>query len=136
MSIFVAGNLHEQRQRKVNMSTTTDMKHVVLEPAKKNADVLEFEERLRSKIIGQEEAVTQIVGVYQTMLAGMNAPGRPLANLLFLGPTGSGKTRLVEAMAETARPHLSKSIARSFSTATRSQSSSVLPRATLVIVRR
>jgi ATP-dependent Clp protease ATP-binding subunit ClpB len=82
------------------MSATTDVKQVVLEPARKNADVLEFEGRLRAKIIGQEEAVTQLVGVYQTMLAGMNATGRPLANLLFLGPTGSGKTRLVEAMAE------------------------------------
>ena len=33
-------------------------------------------------------------------LAGLNPPGRPVGNLLFLGPTGSGKTRVVEAMAE------------------------------------
>jgi ATP-dependent Clp protease ATP-binding subunit ClpA len=38
--------------------------------------------------------------VYQAYVAGLSAPGRPVANLLLLGPTGSGKTRLVEATAE------------------------------------
>lgn len=62
--------------------------------------VEEFAQRLRKNIIGQDEAVTQLVSVYQTFLAGMTAPRRPIANLLLLGPTGSGKTRLVEAAAE------------------------------------
>ena len=56
---------------------------------------------LRGKIVGQGEAVSELVNVYQTVLAGMCLPGRPIANLLFLGPTGSGKTRIVEAAAET-----------------------------------
>src|SRR5271169_3630929 len=56
---------------------------------------------LRKRVVGQEEAVQQIVGIYQTHLAGMCTPGRPIGNLLFLGPTGSGKTRLVEAAAES-----------------------------------
>src|SRR5450432_3235156 len=56
---------------------------------------------LRKRIIGQEEAIAQIVNIYQTHLAGMSSPGRPIGNLLFLGPTGSGKTRLVEATAES-----------------------------------
>jgi ATP-dependent Clp protease ATP-binding subunit ClpB len=55
---------------------------------------------LRGKVVGQDEAVTELVNVYQTILAGMSWPGRPIANLLFLGPTGSGKTRLVEAASE------------------------------------
>jgi ATP-dependent Clp protease ATP-binding subunit ClpB len=42
-----------------------------------------------------------VIEVYQTNLAGMSSPNRPIANLLFLGPTGSGKTRLVEATAES-----------------------------------
>jgi ATP-dependent Clp protease ATP-binding subunit ClpA len=79
---------------------TTLTKKIVLEPAKRSTEVLEFERQLRSKIIGQNEAVTQLVDVYQTFLAGMTVPGRPIANLLLLGPTGSGKTHIVEAAAE------------------------------------
>jgi ATP-dependent Clp protease ATP-binding subunit ClpA len=51
--------------------------------------------------VGQDEAIDQIVNIYQMYLAGMNGPGRPIGNFLFLGPTGSGKTRLVEASAES-----------------------------------
>src|SRR4029079_7536267 len=56
--------------------------------------------RLLGKIVGQERAVERIVNMYQIYVAGMNMPGRPIGNLLFLGPTGSGKTRVVEASAE------------------------------------
>jgi ATP-dependent Clp protease ATP-binding subunit ClpA len=72
----------------------------ILKPGKRSAEVQEFEQRLRSMIVGQEQAVTELVNIYQSVLAGMATPGRPIANLLFLGPTGSGKTRLVEAAAE------------------------------------
>jgi ATP-dependent Clp protease ATP-binding subunit ClpB len=51
-------------------------------------------------VVGQDRAVRQLARVYQVYLSGLSAPGRPLANLLLLGPTGSGKTRLVEAAAE------------------------------------
>src|SRR6266566_741380 len=82
------------------MSAYVMSRQIVLEPERRSTVVLEFEKELRKKIIGQDEAVAQLVNVYQTVLAGMTAPGRPVANLLFLGPTGSGKTRLVEAGAE------------------------------------
>jgi ATP-dependent Clp protease ATP-binding subunit ClpB len=82
------------------MDAETVEKQIVLEPEKRSPEVLEFEEQLRAKVVGQDEAVTELVNVYQTVLAGMSWPGRPVANLLFLGPTGSGKTRLVEAAAE------------------------------------
>ena len=49
----------------------------------------------------QDEAVDQIVNMYQMHLTGLNPPGRPIGNFLFLGPTGTGKTRIVEAMAES-----------------------------------
>jgi len=55
---------------------------------------------LRSRIIGQDDAIHQVIETYQTYESGMSSPGRPIANLMFLGPTGSGKTRLVEALAE------------------------------------
>src|SRR5438270_4819911 len=71
-----------------------------LNPAQtgREAEKLEFD--LRKRIVGQDDAIQQIVNIYQTHLAGMSSPGRPIGNLLFLGPTGSGKTRLVEATAE------------------------------------
>jgi ATP-dependent Clp protease ATP-binding subunit ClpA len=61
---------------------------------------LSFEQALRSRIVGQEESIATVVDMYQVFSAGMNSPGRPVGNLLFLGPTGSGKTRIVEATAE------------------------------------
>jgi ATP-dependent Clp protease ATP-binding subunit ClpA len=77
-----------------------DASRITLDPKRRSADVVEFESQLRSRIVGQDEAVSQFVNVYQTFLAGMATPGRPVSNLLLLGPTGSGKTRLVEAAAE------------------------------------
>jgi ATP-dependent Clp protease ATP-binding subunit ClpA len=64
-------------------------------------DAEKLEADLRKRIVGQDEAIRKVVLAYQTHLAGMSSAGRPVANLLFLGPTGSGKTRLVEAVAES-----------------------------------
>ncbi|MGH9479293.1 MAG: AAA family ATPase, partial [Terriglobales bacterium] len=72
-----------------------------LDPTLRCDDVCQFETALRRKIVGQEPAVGCVVDLYQTFLAGLHPPGRPIANLLLLGPTGSGKTRVVEAVAET-----------------------------------
>jgi ATP-dependent Clp protease ATP-binding subunit ClpA len=72
-----------------------------LNPARTGSEAEKLDADLRKRIVGQDEAVQQIVDVYQTHLAGMSSPGRPIGNLLFLGPTGSGKTRLVEATAES-----------------------------------
>src|SRR5713101_5560047 len=71
-----------------------------LDPSQRSTDTLEFQTALRSKIVGQEEGVQALVDLYQVFRAGLNSPGRPVGNLLFLGPTGSGKTRIVEAAAE------------------------------------
>jgi ATP-dependent Clp protease ATP-binding subunit ClpB len=72
----------------------------VLDPTRRSTDAREFENAMRRRIVGQDPAVQKVVEIYQMFLAGLNAPGRPVGNLLFLGPTGSGKTRVVEAMAE------------------------------------
>jgi len=72
----------------------------ILDPTVRSAEVDAFESALRQRVVGQERAVRQLARVYQVYLAGLCAPGRPIANLLLLGPTGSGKTRLVEATAE------------------------------------
>src|SRR5450432_780758 len=73
----------------------------VLDPNRRSNDAGEFDGALRRKIVGQDAAVEKVVEIYQMFLAGLNPPGRPVGNLLFLGPTGSGKTRVVEAMAES-----------------------------------
>ncbi len=78
------------------MSTTK----LSLDPEKRSNQTMEFQASLRSKIVGQEEGVQALVDLYQVFCAGLNSPGRPVGNLLFLGPTGSGKTRIVEAAAE------------------------------------
>lgn len=75
--------------------------NTALDPTIRSSDAVEFEQQLRRKIVGQEIALEKVVEIYQMFLAGLNAPGRPIGNFLFLGPTGSGKTRVVEAMAET-----------------------------------
>ncbi len=75
--------------------------NTALDPTLRSSDATEFEAALRRKIVGQDSAVEKVTEIYQMFLAGLNAPGRPVGNLLFLGPTGSGKTRVVEAMAES-----------------------------------
>src|SRR5215469_4020752 len=72
----------------------------VLDTGKRSSTACQFERGLREKIVGQEEAVQALVDIYQVFCAGLHSPGRPIGNLLFLGPTGSGKTRIVEAAAE------------------------------------
>src|SRR5271163_4090754 len=71
-----------------------------LDPNKRSVQTVDFETALRAKIVGQAEGVQALVDLYQVFCAGLNSPGRPVGNLLFLGPTGSGKTRMVEAAAE------------------------------------
>jgi ATP-dependent Clp protease ATP-binding subunit ClpA len=71
-----------------------------LDPEQRSLESQEFEAALRQKIVGQDEGVQSLVDLYQVFCAGLNSPGRPVGNLLFLGPTGSGKTRIVEAAAE------------------------------------
>ncbi len=71
-----------------------------LDPSIRSTDTRDFHHAIRGKIVGQEEGVQALVDLYQVFCAGLNSPGRPVGNLLFLGPTGSGKTRIVEAAAE------------------------------------
>jgi ATP-dependent Clp protease ATP-binding subunit ClpA len=74
---------------------------MALDPTKTGREAENLESSLRKLIVGQDEAIQQIVNIYQMNLTGMSAPGRPIGNFLFLGPTGSGKTRIVEATAES-----------------------------------
>jgi ATP-dependent Clp protease ATP-binding subunit ClpB len=72
----------------------------VLDTEKRSSTACQFERALRGKVVGQDQAVQAVVDLYQMFCAGLQSPSRPIGNLLFLGPTGSGKTRIVEAAAE------------------------------------
>lgn len=73
---------------------------VRLDPLRQGEESREFEGHLREKIVGQDEAIHAVADLYRVFCAGLQARGRPVGNLLFLGPTGTGKTRLVEVAAE------------------------------------
>ena len=73
----------------------------ILDPRLQSPEAQDFENALRQRVVGQDRAVRRLSHVFQVHKSGLVAPGRPIVNLLLLGPTGSGKTRLVEAVAET-----------------------------------
>jgi len=82
-------------------------KVVLLDPDRKSPRAKDFEDKLSGFIVGQERDVRRMSGLFQIYLAGMNNPARPVGTMLFLGPTGSGKTRVVEAAAQVlyGEPH-------------------------------
>ena len=88
------------KEYSMSMRSRDEAESLPLDPNKRSTDTIDFQTALRSKIVGQEEGVHALVDLYQVFRAGLNSPGRPVGNLLFLGPTGSGKTRIVEAAAE------------------------------------
>ena len=81
-------------------SNGSKRKLVALDPNTKSDVAQHFEAGLRARVIGQDRAVRAISSLYQVFQAGMTNPTRPLGTMLFLGPTGSGKTHVVEAAAE------------------------------------
>ncbi|MEW5974895.1 MAG: AAA family ATPase [Acidobacteriota bacterium] len=73
---------------------------VRLNPEMRNSEVEAFEKELLKRVVGQDRAVQKLVQTYQVFKAGLASPDRPLASLLLLGPTGSGKTHVAETAAE------------------------------------
>ncbi len=71
-----------------------------LDPSQTGNDAAKLRSSLQKLVVGQEEPIAQIVNIYQTWTAGMTDPSHPIGSFLFLGPTGTGKTRTVEATAE------------------------------------
>src|SRR5919197_5697040 len=62
--------------------------------------LLQMEERLRDRVVGQEEAIVAVANTVRAARAGLQDPNRPLGSFLFLGPTGVGKTETARALAE------------------------------------
>ena len=79
------------------------MRHIPVTPLdldRRSDEALEFEQNLQNRIVNQDEAVKAISEIYEQHLAGMLPPARPIANLLLLGSSGTGKTKLAESVAE------------------------------------
>jgi ATP-dependent Clp protease ATP-binding subunit ClpB len=64
------------------------------------AKLLDMENRLRTRVVGQDEAVAAVSSAVRRNRAGLGDPNRPVGSFLFLGPTGVGKTELARALAE------------------------------------
>ncbi|MBI3393216.1 MAG: ATP-dependent chaperone ClpB [Nitrospirae bacterium] len=62
--------------------------------------LLRMEDRLRARVVGQDEAVEAVANAVRRARAGVQDPNRPIGSFLFLGPTGVGKTELGRALAE------------------------------------
>jgi len=82
------------------MKTINTKRLVALDPDRKSIQSAQFEAELRARVVGQERAVRGLASLYQVFHAGLTNPTRPMGTMLFLGPTGSGKTHVVEAAAE------------------------------------
>ena len=88
------------KERFKMVSNGQKRKLIALDPSTKSSLAEQFESGLHARVIGQDRAVRNITSLYQVFQAGMTNPTRPLGSMLFLGPTGSGKTHVVEAAAE------------------------------------
>ena len=62
--------------------------------------LLRMEEELHKRVIGQEEAVDAVANAIRRSRAGLSDPNRPIGSFLFLGPTGVGKTELLQNIGE------------------------------------
>ncbi|MEA3487714.1 MAG: Clp protease N-terminal domain-containing protein, partial [Euryarchaeota archaeon] len=62
--------------------------------------LVHMEERLKERVVGQDEAITLIANAIRRARAGLSDPNRPIGSFIFLGPTGVGKTELVKTLAE------------------------------------
>jgi ATP-dependent Clp protease ATP-binding subunit ClpA len=71
-----------------------------IDTTKTSPKVQTLRSKFASLIVGQDEATTAVTNCLEKFMSGMNDPQRPIASLLFLGPTGTGKTSVVEAFAE------------------------------------
>ncbi len=78
-----------------------DEAQMVLDPGRRSPQVTRFETMLRERIIGQDLAINAILDSFSKVVAGIRNPERPILTLLFLGPTGVGKTETVKSLAET-----------------------------------
>jgi len=74
---------------------------IELEPGRVNEHLLRFRQRMDRMVVGQPGAAARISDSFSRLIAGIHDPERPLLTMMFLGPTGVGKTETVRVLAET-----------------------------------
>lgn len=79
---------------------------VELDSTLRCTDAVDFERRLRERIVGQDEAIDRVTWMVQTFMAGFNPPGRPAGILLFLGPTRFPHLERLENVVPSSPPPL------------------------------
>lgn len=89
--------------REIIAQAVTELTHIPVTKitADESQTLLHLEEKLHERVIGQEEAVKLVAAALRRARVEMRDQKRPIANFLFLGPTGVGKTELAKAVAET-----------------------------------
>lgn len=103
---WVQSHCHEGEERRVDKKLIADVlarvaKVDALTLDEKDNDRLEsLEPRIKARIYGQDDAVKQVVEAVQMSKAGLTDEAKPLASLLFVGPTGVGKTEVARVLAE------------------------------------
>lgn len=74
--------------------------HVALDVLLRAKDSIALETELKYRVVGQDAAIEKIVGTFERRMSGLHRPRRPLGSMLFLGPTGTGKTHIAESLAD------------------------------------
>src|SRR4030095_13970596 len=86
-------------KRDTGLKTVNTKRLVALDPNRKGKRATRFEAELAARVVSQERPARKLPSLYQVFQAGLTNPTRPLGTMLYLGPTGSGKTHVVEAAA-------------------------------------
>src|SRR5262245_40660993 len=97
---YQASNLMTQPINRTAELKKINSRLVALDPDLKSMHATQLEADLRARVVGQDRAVRKISSLYQVFKAGITNPSKPIGTMLFLGPTGSGKTHVIEAAAE------------------------------------
>lgn len=87
-------------QGRVKNPVSTGHKMRTIDITKRSEEVLLLQKNFASKIVGQSEATESITNILEKYLGGLADPNRPIGSILFLGPTGTGKTSVAEALCE------------------------------------
>lgn len=95
---FLAEEVNEEAVAEVVARWTGIPVHKLLESER--SKLLSMEDRLKSRVVGQDEAIRAVSEAVRRARAGLKDPNRPVGSFLFLGPTGVGKTELAKALAE------------------------------------